>query len=299
MSVQNSYTERRPEALIGQLAENGSDRSGKAFLARGQVKAGHGVFRAAVTGKTGVYPTQIGEAYHQPSPAAAADVDAFLTATATDDVALDITTFNGASAGATLYPPRKLTVTLNTDTDWDASECTITYVNDKGVTVEETLTVPNGGNATLTTTGYASQAPTRFQLDAQTADGGSFTIGTAALAALDINAFVGVAMREVIKETLSSSDLYRRAGSAVTDTADFVDGESFTALNRGAIWVQCEEAVQDMDPVYVRISASGAEVLGTFRNDADGGDCVQVTGARFMRSTTGAGPAWVRFGLGY
>jgi hypothetical protein len=141
-----------------------------------------------------------------------------------------------------------------------------------------------------------------FTKPAQTGAGGAYTIGVAAQSALTLNDFLGVARRQVIKETLATSDLFRRVGGQTSNlvTADYIDGETVPVTEQGGIWVYSEEAVSDRDPVFVRVaSGAGGTVLGAFRNDAEGGNCVQVTGARFVRDSAGAGPAWARFGIGF
>jgi hypothetical protein len=65
-------------------------------------------------------------------------------------------------------------------------------------------------------------------------------------------------------------------------------------LIEGDIYVQPEVTVAKFDPVYVRVVAAGAEVLGALRNDEDGGDAIRLPGAYFYTAGTSSTVAWVR-----
>jgi len=57
-------------------------------------------------------------------------------------------------------------------------------------------------------------------------------------------------------------------------------GASVVAFRRdGLMWVANEEALAIGDTLHVRHTAAGAEVLGEFRTDVDGGDAEPVAGA--------------------
>lgn len=54
-------------------------------------------------------------------------------------------------------------------------------------------------------------------------------------------------------------------------------------LEFGNAWSASEVAVLKHDPVYVRVVANGAlNTLGALRNDADGGNAILVTGAKWL-----------------
>lgn len=294
---QTSISQRPGEALIGQLAEGFSPSMRSAAVARGLVKAGYGVFKVPGTGTRGVFPTKERECFHIPNPGAAVDVDA-ITVTGTSATGTS-TVADGVVGAAEMQPARKLTVTFDASTDWDATTGVLTYLDQAGRQVSENIAIAT--STTATTVGYASKFVS-FTKPAQTGAGGTYTIGIGAMPALTIADFFGVAIRQVIKTTLATNDLYRFVGGSTSNlvTADYIDAETVPFLEQGGIWVYSEEAIADRDPVYVRVAAgAGGSVLGAFRNDADSASCVAVTGARFMRDATGAGPAWVRFGLGF
>lgn len=86
------------------------------------------------------------------------------------------------------------------------------------------------------------------------------------------------------------------AGMSVSDgqvsgrTADsFGVGESARIITKGDVWVEASVAVNAGDPVYV-IPATGA-----FAKTSDS-SAVQISGARWDTSTSGAGLAVVRLG---
>jgi len=74
-------------------------------------------------------------------------------------------------------------------------------------------------------------------------------------------------------------------------------GATGDIMTQGHVWVVVEEAVTPADDVFVRCVSTGAEQSGAFRTDADGTDAVQVTSARFVSSTSGAGLAILAINL--
>jgi hypothetical protein len=301
--VQDSYSQRYAEMKLGQLMNTLGPSNGSRTqrIARGLVKAGYGCFKVQGYGTHAVYPTQIGQCYHIPNPDSAVDVDAFLTATATSASIVTHTSFNGVVGTSDLQPARKLTFTLSSHADFNAVVAVVTYLDQGGRQVSENVNLPDAGNATVTTTGFVSKLIS-VVIPAQGGTGGSYTIGIAALAALTLADYVGVAIRIRGKHTLATSDLYRAMGGSTSNlvTADYIDNETVRLLETGDIAVYSEEAVADRDPVYVRIAAgAGGSVLGAYRNDADTASAVLVPGARFVRDATGAGPAWVSFKSGW
>lgn len=93
--------------------------------------------------------------------------------------------------------------------------------------------------------------------------------------------------------------VYQPFRSTATDGSELVEDRMENYLDRGVIWVICEEAINPEDPVYVRHTANGAGKLqlGAVRNDADTANCVLLEGAKFAEKTTGAGLAKVKLNL--
>ena len=75
----------------------------------------------------------------------------------------------------------------------------------------------------------------------------------------------------------------------------FSSGNTVPLARRGRIWLQSESGSPD-DPVWVRVSASGDQVLGAVRGSSDGNTCTRLRGAVF-RSTTSNGIAVVELNL--
>lgn len=75
----------------------------------------------------------------------------------------------------------------------------------------------------------------------------------------------------------------------------FRPGCSVSVMEEGVCVVEVEGAVAFNGPVFMRINAPGpGQKLGGFRADADGGNAIQITGAKFRSSTTGVGLAQVK-----
>lgn len=69
-------------------------------------------------------------------------------------------------------------------------------------------------------------------------------------------------------------------------------------MKKGRIWVIVEKAVTVDDAVYVRHTANGGNTQkGAFRDDSDSSNALQITNARFITSTSGAGIAIVEINL--
>lgn len=298
MIIQSSYSQAPGVALPGQLVDAMSPTRRGGRAARGLIKAGYGVFKPATVGNAGAQPMlDPGQCFHISNPSEAADVDAIVTAytTSTAIQTFSGATLNGAVGGTEMQPARKFTLVMSSHADWDATSATLTGVNHLGQSVSETLTIPNGGNSTVTSTGRY-RSITSVVIPAQSGTGGTATFGIAALDSIALIDLVGVSIRKVVKTSIATAGLYGYPGvTSSLVTADYVDGEMVSLLNEGGIWVFTEEAVSDRDPVYVRVaSGAGGSVLGAFRNDADTASCVLVPDARFCRDAA-AGCAWAYF----
>jgi hypothetical protein len=75
----------------------------------------------------------------------------------------------------------------------------------------------------------------------------------------------------------------------------FAPGCSVSVMEEGTCVVEVEGAVAFNGPVFMRIQNAGpGQKLGGFRADADGGDAIQISGAKFRTSTTGVGLAQIK-----
>ena len=296
--LQSAVSDSNSVAVVGMVSEAFNARKVNGKVARGRIKAGYGVFAVPTVGTAGTSMLDPGEIFHIADPGIGADVDAIVTAITSS---LAIQTFSGATldgvVGALeMQPARLVTLVLSNHADWDATNATLVGVDHNGQVATETLVIPNGGNATVTST-TRFMSVTSLAIPAQTGVGGTATVGVAALTAtMTISAYRGVAVRQPIKTSISSGGLYGFPGiTSTTVTADYVDAEIVPCLTAGGIWVYGEEALAEGDAVYVRVAAGTASVLGGFRNDADTATCVLIPGAKVERDSTGAGPALVSF----
>lgn len=85
-------------------------------------------------------------------------------------------------------------------------------------------------------------------------------------------------------------------GGVFGDTSvDAYDSGSVVSVGRRGRWlVEVEVAVDADDSVFVRTTATGTEVFGAFRNDADGGDAIDAsTVFRFLSAAAAGGLAIV------
>lgn len=282
--MQLSYTANPPRARAGMFGDAHGPRNVLSRVCRGLVQAGRFVLRVPGFGGPDA-GLDNGEVYQTPSPAAGAATAALVPSTAT---AAAITTLTAASctgvAGAgPLRPARKLTLTLSSHADFDATTAVITYVNELDQQVSENMVIPNGGNTTLTTTGYCQQFVS-LVIPAQSGTGGAYQLGVAILdSSLTLTDIEGVAHFEPIKEVASK------------DVAEYGDGDQLGVQVFGSCWVIAEEAMARGDTVYVRTGAGTNTGLGAIRNDDDSSSCVAYTGAKVLDydADTGLAKIWL------
>lgn len=284
--MQTTVSMDRAIGRAGLIADNRQPLT-RSRLAAGDVKAGVGVFRVPVWGQPTTSVADPGSVWQNASPDGAVDVDAILAASGASAASIQTLTaanWDGAVGAYTaFYPPRKITFTLSNHADWDVGTIAVTFKNQYGVTVTESLAVANAGNATLTTTALASAPPTSVVISAMSGTGGTFTIGLAVLdATVDAADFQGVA---VYDESLSPNTV-----PSQSQTAEYHDRDVVSVLRKGAIWVTTEDACSFGAPVYVRVIASGANTqIGAFRSDADSSNAVLVPNAEFGKDSAAAG----------
>lgn len=213
-----------------------------------------------------------------PTAAAAADVDAIKTNIGSTAGVQNFTTadFNGATGAGRISPAAKIDLVLSNHADWDATNATIVYEDQHGVRQTETLAIPNGGNATVSTTGYATKVIS-LSIPAQSGTGGTATLGTSASKSLAGADILGISLRtHRTRLDLSSS------GSEV-----YEDESSIPVRRRGRVWVTVENAFEAGDRPLVRMVATGDEKLGAIRvGDTDSGDAVYLPSAEMV---TGGG----------
>lgn len=151
-----------------------------------------------------------------------------------------------------------------------------------------TITFPSnpGTNMTLTTTTAAGGTDIGLGLVVVSGTAQNFVIApTVASVAAD---FLGVTERS----------LFAQINRGIPTEVDaFEPGNTVSVLSRGDIVVFSEDAVTANAPVFVRTTATGTEVFGAVRSDADGGDALTWPGAIFRDTSTAAGLVRIRVNL--
>lgn len=277
--MQTSYSNNPALGRAGLVADSRFFAHVASRIAEGRVKAGYGVLRVPGYGSPGgVRTADPGQVYQNPSIAIAVDADGIVTSIASSAsiMVLDQGDVNGVLSYGDFFPARKLTLTLSSHADFDATTAVIRYINQDGATVSENMSIPNAGNATLTTTGYAREF-IDLTIPAQSGTGGALTVGVAVLDTLTIADFVGVAVYDSAKVSADTTSL---------SAAEYEHQDSVPVMRKGAIWVLTEDTCVEGGDVYVRIASGASDQLGAFRSDADTAAAVQIVGAVWGRDST-------------
>lgn len=264
--MQTTYSQDPSVAYPGQPADNGfKDDISTIVEETDGIAPGLVVFRGTGGDRTARLPT---------SPAA--DVDAIIAtigSTAGEQV-LDGAELDGDIGAGIISPAAKIDLILDSHTDWDATSATLAYEDEDGVYRTETLSIPDGGNTTVTSTGYARRVIS-LTIPAQTGTGGSATLGVSATRIIGGADVLGVSVRTHKTRTTF----------AATDSEVYDDEATMPVRRKGRIFVEVENAFVAGSGVLVRCIAAGAERLGAVRVDGtDGGDCVAWKHARLLTS---------------
>lgn len=270
---QTTVTSSPAVAVAGMLADTGpNDIISTRVDAAAGIAPGLFVFRTDNGDLAAGFPSSIAQ-----------DVDAIKTniASAAAPQALTTADFNGAIGDDRIFPPAKIELVLSSSTDWDATSATLTGLDENGLPVSETLSIPNNGNATVTSSNYYSYV-TALSIPAQTGAGGTATLGVSATRTLDGRDCLGVSVIDASK-TLESS-------LSSSNNEVFEDETVMPVLKKGRIRVDVETAWKAGDCPLVRLVATGAEKLGATRaGSTDSGDALPFRRARFADSGSAAG----------
>lgn len=82
-----------------------------------------------------------------------------------------------------------------------------------------------------------------------------------------------------------------------TEGTQYPASEPIRLRRRGRIYVYSEQAISPSDPVFLRYTANGGNVVGNFRKDADTSRALQISNAAWVSTTTGAGIAVLELNL--
>jgi hypothetical protein len=75
---------------------------------------------------------------------------------------------------------------------------------------------------------------------------------------------------------------------ATSELGKVADGFIGNVVRQGTVWMKCEQAVNQGDTVFMRITAD-ANPVGSVRKDADSGEAVTLAGIAKFASAAGAG----------
>ena len=149
-----------------------------------------------------------------------------------------------------------------------------------------TVSYPANPGTDLSTTAETAAGGPRLPLGIGLVDAGNRVgrLPTTGDVALDI---LGIVVRNA--EQVLTLDVIQPAPG-------FESPSEISVLLEGSCWVAPEVAVAVNDPVFVRVVATGTEQAGALRNDADGGDAVQLPG-RFRTAAAANGLARIEINL--
>jgi hypothetical protein len=215
--------------------------------------------------------------------APAADPDAFATAAVVISSASPQTvaaaSFDGAVGATIMRQARNVTLTLSSSADWDATTAIVYGLDEQGAPTSESLTIPNGGNATVSGLKLFSSV-TSLYIPAQSGTGGTATMGFGSVLGPLDGSVAGIVPFDVSRTGLT-----------------YAANEAAPVVRKGRVWVSSETAAYQGREVYVRMVAGGGESLGAIRATPDANDCALLRGARFASTNSAAGFVLVELNL--
>lgn len=272
--AQLTYTTNPPAGVPGMLCDTGIPKRMKSAKAGDTAGIASGLLAFYESEDVLVAPS----ADNVPS----ADADAFKTSFASSGSIQTFTAadMNGVIGSSRLVVARKVDLILSSHANWDATSATLQGYDANGQYITESLSIPDGGNATVTSSNYYSRV-TGLIIPAQAGTSGTATLGTnAATGGVVLAAVAGITLRNTAKE-----------GGTV-----HADKTMIGYLRIGEVWVTSEDATVIGGAVYARFVTSGNEVAGALRATPDGTDCFLIPGLRWA-STSSAGIAALEVNL--
>jgi hypothetical protein len=269
---QLTYDAAPPIGLAGTFANSRLQKHVGSYVSEGAVVAALLCQRGTVRDK------QV-----KPIAAIAADVDSIIAsglASTSGIQTLTAASFNGVFGAGRIVPAQSLEFVFSSHADWDATTAVVTGEDAQGNVITESFAIPNGGNATVVGL-KAFGRVTQIVIPAQTAGGGTATVGTGATAVeLTLKDFPGIAMLDLSREPLSSANAY-------------ADKDPVPVMEEGDVLVVTEAATVAGDDVYVRITESGADLRGQF-SSAPGTGFARLHDVSFVSTASADGLAVLR-----
>lgn len=148
---------------------------------------------------------------------------------------------NGSTGATRVWPPRNVTIVLNSHADWNDTVAQVNGLDDRGNAIAEEFVIPEGGNVTLTGKKFFSQI-TNLVLPACGGTNGTVTMGLGTdLGPIDGRSLLGIAAHD---PGLVSGNNY-----AINDV--------LSVWRKGIVNVYCEDAATAGAPVYCRMVVGG------------------------------------------
>ena len=255
---QTSYVNILAGGRSGMLADSGYHEI-VSKVAQGLVRAGTlSLIGVAATYQNGTFPTPGSVLAIADPVVSATSILASGGTTATSPTTFSGAALNGTTGTARMSPARRITFTLSNSANWTAGmTIKVTGVDQDGYVVTEVLFPPASGNVTLTTDGYFGRV-TNIAVSASGGVAATFTAGFTAGDGLLGDADSVIPIYDPSREPLTSG--------AAPNFDQYADKDPVPCLRRGAIWVVSETTTNEGDPVFVRMTTSGANVPGAFGN---------------------------------
>jgi hypothetical protein len=177
-------------------------------------------------------------------------------ASAASEFTIDHGDADGAIGPGLIHPCQRISITLNSHADWDATTASLVYETAGGGVVVEDVAVPDGGNTVL----YSKWGALRFirmVFPAQSGTNGTVIIGTeneTAYIEFDRSRYIGVVVYDPAVEPYAAA-------------TEFADEAVVSVMTRGFFWAVSESAGNAGDAVFVRNTLSGSDVRGQFSAD--------------------------------
>lgn len=188
---------------------------------------------------------------------------------------------SGATGTGRIVPAAAITFTFSNHTNWDATTGWITGIDAAGNSIEEPFSIPNGGNATVTTRRCYHRVQ-KVEIPAQSGASGTFTIGiTSALMEVGPLTHPGVVIYEPMVEAGDSS-------------GEFDTYAEVSVLRKGRFYAVPEDAVVPGEEVYVRHLLNSTDLRGQFAGSAGAATAAtyaKVLGAKWQSTASADGIA--------
>lgn len=237
-------------------------------LTPGSPSAGE-VFTAKVDGLTATYTADSSPSLAEVCTGLAAAINALGVASAivatcassASEQTLTGATLDGASGGASLGQPRFITFTFSSSADWDATNITLSGLDGNGASQSESIAIPNGGNATVTSTKKYLQVSS-IVIPAQSGTGGTATVGTRApvtavgssatkvvctAASGELHSYERVTSNIAILDATTNPGIATDLAAILSADADWygllLDSNSATEITAAAAWVESAKKV--------------------------------------------------------